>query len=67
MTLKAVKWFDNRPVTLLSTFTGANPITQVQRWDKKQKEAVQVPCPNIVTVYNKSMGGVDLMDSLIAL
>ncbi|KAJ8381511.1 hypothetical protein SKAU_G00022890 [Synaphobranchus kaupii] len=30
VTLKAVKWFDNRPVTLLSTFTGANPITQVQ-------------------------------------
>ncbi|KAM4623623.1 piggyBac transposable element-derived protein 2-like [Polymixia lowei] len=65
--LWAVKWFDNRPVTLLSTFVAANPTTVVQRWDKKKKEVVQVSHPNIVSVYNKSMGGVDLLDSLIAL
>ncbi|XP_054462494.1 piggyBac transposable element-derived protein 3 [Anoplopoma fimbria] len=63
--LWAIKWFDNRPVALLSTFVAANPTTEVQRWDKK--EMVRVPRPNIVAVYNKSMGGVDLLDSLIAL
>ncbi|XP_056229119.1 piggyBac transposable element-derived protein 3-like [Seriola aureovittata] len=67
VTLWAVKWFDNCPVTLLSTFVGANPTTEVQRWDKKKKEMIRVPRPNIVSVYNKSMGGVDLLDSLIAL
>ncbi|XP_051285283.1 piggyBac transposable element-derived protein 2-like [Dicentrarchus labrax] len=65
--LWAVKWFDNRPVTLLSTFVAANPTTQVLRWDKKKKEVVRVSRPNVVAVYNKSMGGVDLLDSLIAL
>lgn len=67
VTLKAVKWYDNRPVILLSTFVAANPTTTVQRWDKKAKQMVTVVRPNIVTVYNKCMGGVDLLDSLIAL
>uniref|UniRef100_A0A673JYK2 PiggyBac transposable element-derived protein domain-containing protein n=1 Tax=Sinocyclocheilus rhinocerous TaxID=307959 RepID=A0A673JYK2_9TELE len=65
VTVRAVKWFDNRSVILLSTFAAANPTTMVERWDKKRNEVVAVTCPNIVTVYNKSMGGVDLLDSLI--
>nr|XP_033947791.1 piggyBac transposable element-derived protein 2-like [Pseudochaenichthys georgianus] len=65
--LRAVKWHDNRAVHLLSTFASANPTISVQRWDKKKKETVQVTCPSVVHVYNKSMGGVDILDSLIAL
>uniref|UniRef100_A0A8B9GTM1 PiggyBac transposable element-derived protein domain-containing protein n=1 Tax=Astyanax mexicanus TaxID=7994 RepID=A0A8B9GTM1_ASTMX len=67
VSLRAVKWFDNRPVTLLSSFASANPTTAVERWDKKKKTTVEVKCPSIVTTYNKGMGGVDLLDSLIAL
>ncbi|MGH0144424.1 UNVERIFIED_CONTAM: hypothetical protein FKN15_011063 [Acipenser sinensis] len=63
----AVKWFDNHPVTLLSTYAAANPSSTVERWDKRRKEAVQVIRPNIVKLYNQNMGGVDLLDSLIAL
>uniref|UniRef100_A0A3B3RJN9 PiggyBac transposable element-derived protein domain-containing protein n=1 Tax=Paramormyrops kingsleyae TaxID=1676925 RepID=A0A3B3RJN9_9TELE len=63
----ANKWQDNRSVTLLSTFTGAHPVLQVERWDKTKKETINVTCPTSVSVYNKHMGGVDLMDSLIAL
>lgn len=65
--LRAVKWHDSCAVHLLSTFASANPTISVQRWDKKKKEAVQVTCPSVVQAYNKSMGGVDLLDSLIAL
>lgn len=65
--LTAVKWFDNRPVTLLSTFAAATPTSNVERWDKKRKEVITVTRPNIIQLYNESMGGVDLMDSLIAL
>ncbi|KAJ8409212.1 hypothetical protein AAFF_G00242330 [Aldrovandia affinis] len=66
-TLHAVKWYDNRSVTLLSDYTGANPVTEVDRWDRKQKVIIQVPRPAVVKEYNKNMGGVDLLDSLIAL
>ncbi|XP_050502828.1 piggyBac transposable element-derived protein 2-like [Diabrotica virgifera virgifera] len=67
ITLRAVKWYDNKPVHLLSSFVGTYPTSQVQRWDKAKKETILVECPNIVTFYNKCMGGVDLMDSLMAL
>ncbi|XP_064483045.1 piggyBac transposable element-derived protein 3-like [Ornithodoros turicata] len=65
--LKLVKWMDNRSVHLLSTFVGGFPTSQVQRWDKKTRQKVLVTCPAAVSEYNKFMGGVDLLDSLIAL
>lgn len=60
----AVKWFDNRPVTLLSNCTGVEPVTSVERWDKKEKSRISVECPAIVPEYNRSMGGVDLLDKM---
>ena len=63
----AIKWYDNKPVHLLSSFAGAYPTSAVRRWDKKEKKNVEVQCPSAVMIYNKFMGGVDLMDSLIAL
>ncbi|RVE73980.1 hypothetical protein OJAV_G00036640 [Oryzias javanicus] len=66
-TLHAVKWYDNRSVSLLSDYIGAHPVTDVHRWDGKQKKVIRVPCPAVVREYNKNMGGVDLLDSLIAL
>ncbi|KAJ8409938.1 hypothetical protein AAFF_G00209790 [Aldrovandia affinis] len=66
-TLRVVKWYDNHSVTLLSDYTGANPVTEVDRWDRKRKVIIKVPRPAVVKEYNKNMGGVDLLDSLIAL
>ncbi|KAH8022894.1 hypothetical protein HPB51_006252 [Rhipicephalus microplus] len=37
VSLRAVKWFDNRPVTLLSTFASASPEQAVKRFDKKTR------------------------------
>lgn len=65
--IAAVRWFDNRAVTLISTFAGCEPVTEVTRWNSKTHSHEMVTCPSIVTVYNKHMGGVDLMDSLIGL
>lgn len=62
----AVVWKDNKCVTLLSTLSGKLPETEVRRYDKKNKTRTSVPCPNIVGVYNKHMGGVDLLDAHIA-
>ena len=66
-TLTVVKWLDSRSVTLLSTGAATLPKQTVVRWDKKERKAIEVQCPSIVMLYNASMGGVDLLDSLIAL
>nr|XP_037286120.1 piggyBac transposable element-derived protein 1-like [Rhipicephalus microplus] len=67
VSLRAVKWFDNRPVTLLSTFASASPEQAVKRFDKKTRTTVSIPRPAIVGIYNDCMGGVDLLDMLVAL
>ena len=60
----AVKWYDSRAVTLVSSFAGPDPVQNIQRWDKANKTYVEVERPYIVGTYNKYMGGVDLLDSL---
>ena len=65
--LSAVRWYDNRPVTVLSKFVGAEPLTDVKRWSRADSEEKQVSCPKVVNIYNKHMGGVDLLDSLLGL
>lgn len=60
-----VYWKDNKIVVMLSSFIGSEPSQIVQRYDRKKKERVHIPCPAIVKQYNKHMGGVDLLDSYI--
>lgn len=62
----AVKWYDNRVVTLVSCFAGPEPVQKIQRWDKATKTIIDVERPYIVGTYNKHMGGVDLLDSFSA-
>ena len=64
--ISAVRWYDNKAVTLVSSYVGPEPTSSVERWDKSRKEYVEVRCPGIVKSYNNLMGGVDFLDSLIA-
>lgn len=66
VTIRAVKWYDNRSVILASTFAKANPVGKIQRWDRKTKQRIQVDYPFIVKQYNSFMGGVDLLDAYLA-
>lgn len=61
--ISSVIWKDNKYVTLLSSFVGKQPLSKVNRYDRKEKKVVQVDCPSIIREYNKHMGGVDLLDS----
>lgn len=63
----STKWYDNRCVQLLSNFAGAEPLQKVRRYCKKEKQNIDISCPNAVVTYNKFMGGVDLVDSVMAL
>ncbi|KRX12477.1 PiggyBac transposable element-derived protein 3 [Trichinella nelsoni] len=60
--LCVVKWLDNREVILASTYHCVDPVTPVRRWSKRQRQFIDVPCPQIVKEYNQFMGGVDLTD-----
>ncbi|XP_067949827.1 piggyBac transposable element-derived protein 2-like [Watersipora subatra] len=62
----AVRWYDNKAVTLLSSLTGVQPLAQAKRWDKPSKEHRFYNMPAIIQSYNKNMGGIDLLDSFLA-
>ncbi|KAK3911867.1 PiggyBac transposable element-derived protein 3 [Frankliniella fusca] len=65
--IACVKWVDNKVVRLAGTWAGVEPMSTVSRRDKKKREKIEVNCPRIVQLYNKNMGGVDLMDMLMEL
>lgn len=64
--IAAVRWYDTRSVTTLSTYMGATPTHTVRRYDKTQKKHVLVQRPAIIKAYNEHMGGVDLLDCFVA-
>ena len=65
--IRAVNWFDNKGVNLLTTFDSAYLLRDVSRYGRKNKIRASIPCPKMVYTYNKCMGGVDLLDSHIGL
>ncbi|XP_065583822.1 piggyBac transposable element-derived protein 3-like [Artemia franciscana] len=62
-----VKWYDNKPVHLISTYAALDPEDTCRRWDGKRKEYADVKRPYCVKEYNRFMGGVDLADMLLEL
>jgi len=64
--ISAVRWYDNRVVTLMSTASGVDPIGKAKRWNKAAKEYKEVTVPAVIVDYNQNMGGIDRMDSYLA-
>ena len=54
-------------VQLTSNYVGIEPMDQIEKWDKTAGKRENVDCPQIAKAYNKSIGGVNLADMLIAL
>ena len=46
--LPVVKWLDNGEVHLVSIYDTVEPVSEVERWDKRNKQYIQVSCPSIV-------------------
>lgn len=59
-----VRWYDNKPVTMASNFIGIGTTDIINRWGKDEKAYVDVLRPEVIRLYNHSMGGVDKMDFL---
>jgi len=62
-----VAWRDNKVVCLASNSAGIAPVNSVSRWSRQQNQRVNVSQPNIVRVYNGTMGGVDRADQNVSL
>ncbi|KAJ8937836.1 hypothetical protein NQ314_011697 [Rhamnusium bicolor] len=61
------KWYDNKCVTIASTYTDAYPVGKIKRFCKSEAGKMDVTCPQMIKDYNQHMGGVDLADMLVAL
>ncbi|KAJ8929675.1 hypothetical protein NQ314_017602 [Rhamnusium bicolor] len=59
-------WKDNKLVNFASSFAGNNPYSTIKRFDRCKKERIDIPYLYVVKEYNKHMGGVDLLDSIMA-
>ncbi|XP_049855114.1 piggyBac transposable element-derived protein 3-like [Schistocerca gregaria] len=62
----ALKWYGNKSVVLASLYKGGSPVEPVKRWSVGERKYIDVPRPDIVREYNRSVGGVDLHDMLVA-
>ena len=62
-----VRRYDNKPVNVISSYVGVEPVDSVKRYDRSAKQHVQVFRPRIIKIYNTNMGSVDLLDMMTAL
>ncbi|XP_049782393.1 piggyBac transposable element-derived protein 3-like [Schistocerca cancellata] len=62
----ALKWKDNKSVTLLSSCIGSEPEGTCKRWCNTEKAKVSVKQPAIIKSYNRNMGGIDLCGRYMA-
>ncbi|GFV91637.1 piggyBac transposable element-derived protein 3 [Trichonephila clavipes] len=63
--ISVTAWKDNKTVTMALTFAGEKTLGKVMRYDRT-KNCVEIIRSHVIEEYNKHMGGVDLLDSIIA-
>uniref|UniRef100_A0A8B9HAU7 Si:ch211-255f4.7 n=1 Tax=Astyanax mexicanus TaxID=7994 RepID=A0A8B9HAU7_ASTMX len=61
-----VKWYDNKPVLMMSSVHAREPEDNCQRWNKKLKQYVTISRPNIVSEYKSKTRGVELADRMMS-
>jgi hypothetical protein len=61
-----LKWQDNLVVAIASNSYNHLPVQFALRYVSNSQSYEQVSQPNLITLYNKGMGGVDVMDRLLS-
>ena len=59
------QWRDNKTVTMASNFVGKLPEGKCIRFSRSERKDIQIKQPKVIQLYNKHMGGVDLLDQSI--
>ena len=62
-----VKWYDSKPIHIVSSHYGPEPLGICKRYCGKANKKIDVVEPYFVQEYNAHMGGVELADMLIEL
>ena len=61
-----VRWYTNSVVRVASNRFGILPMGTAKRWSQDQKKSIEIDQPHLIALYNKHMGGVDLVDQGVA-
>lgn len=61
-----VAWRDSKAVYLASNKYTGDINHNCKRFDRVKRASVQVPIPDMIRAYNEFMGGVDLLDAMVA-
>ena len=61
-----VGWKDNKAVYVSSNKFGGAATGTCKRFNRTERKFVDIPCPDVVVAYNGGMGGVDLLDNMVA-
>ncbi|KAH7932404.1 hypothetical protein HPB51_029306 [Rhipicephalus microplus] len=64
--ITVTRWLDNSLVHVVSSYTGRQPEGTTKRYNRKERKVMDVTRLYSVELYNKHIGGVDLVDSLIS-
>lgn len=61
-----VAWKDSKAVYLASNKYSGDKNHKCKRFDRVKRASVQIPIPDLIKFYNEFMGGVDLLDAMVA-
>ena len=61
-----VSWNDNGPILVISNVHEAIPLNTVKLWSPEIRDYINIDRTNCISLYNKHMGGVDSLDTLVS-
>ena len=68
--IRILRWNDSKVFNFAHTSGSAHPTTKVERWYRGKDNRchkIEIDMPSVVGKYNKCMGGIDKMDSMIGM